>query len=588
MSAAKDKSAFLEAHGLTAVVESGSLRRISFGGREVIRLIDTPIRDADWGTLPTETLRMEMKPKAGFHHEFRTKNGSIEGCLTVSVVVSGQTTQLIADLVLTALRECVVNRAGFVVLHPLDGVVGAPLDVVSPDGTTYQTRFPKQISAAQPVMNISALSHNVGDVRVSLVFEGEIFEMEDQRNWTDASFKTYCRPLSLPRPYTLAEGAQVRQRITATLAGVTQSARIPASAAQSQSAVMPEICLAHEADLTGAPHQLLSTIAPQELQLRLHGDMTVPADLPDLPMTVELVLEGDDPEAAIRQAQVNLARAGIAAHRVIALPQPYLNSHQPQGPWPEGPTPMDLIPLLRRAFPEAQIGGGMLTNFTEFNRCPPDPALIDFASFGTTAIVHAADDLSVVESLEALPDVIASAQVLGGVRALRLGLMSIAMRSNPYGSGVVPNPNGARLPMAMVDPRQSDEFAAAFAFGIAAACARGGVASFAPAMTSGPLGMADQQRFWPLWHATSALAALAGTPVDIKGSPASGLVVIRGRGRRGVAGLAANLGATDVRIDGPALRITSRKSPDWIDTAGQGSDVILPPMTAALLTGSVP
>ena len=33
-----------------------------------------------------------------------------------------------------------------------------------------------------------------------MIFNGETFEMEDQRNWTDASFKTYCTPLSLPYP----------------------------------------------------------------------------------------------------------------------------------------------------------------------------------------------------------------------------------------------------------------------------------------------------------------------------------------------------------------------------------------------------
>ena len=27
---------------------------------------------------------------------------------------------------------------------------------------------------------------------------GDSFEMEDHRNWTDASFKTYVRPLALP------------------------------------------------------------------------------------------------------------------------------------------------------------------------------------------------------------------------------------------------------------------------------------------------------------------------------------------------------------------------------------------------------
>ena len=38
--------------------------------------------------------------------------------------------------------------------------------------------------------------------------EGDTFEMEDQRNWTDASYKTYVRPLALPWPYTLRAGEQ--------------------------------------------------------------------------------------------------------------------------------------------------------------------------------------------------------------------------------------------------------------------------------------------------------------------------------------------------------------------------------------------
>ena len=42
--------------------------------------------------------------------------------------------------------------------------------------------------------------------------EGDTFEMEDQRNWTDASYKTYVRPLALPWPYTLAGGASSIRR----------------------------------------------------------------------------------------------------------------------------------------------------------------------------------------------------------------------------------------------------------------------------------------------------------------------------------------------------------------------------------------
>ena len=43
--------------------------------------------------------------------------------------------------------------------------------------------------------------------------EGDTFEMEDHRNWTDASFKTYVRPLALPWPYTPPAGQAVSQSV---------------------------------------------------------------------------------------------------------------------------------------------------------------------------------------------------------------------------------------------------------------------------------------------------------------------------------------------------------------------------------------
>lgn len=48
--------------------------------------------------------------------------------------------------------------------------------------------------------DIAGLAHQVRGVTVGIDFSGETFEMEDQRNWTDASFKTYCRPLARPAP----------------------------------------------------------------------------------------------------------------------------------------------------------------------------------------------------------------------------------------------------------------------------------------------------------------------------------------------------------------------------------------------------
>ena len=46
-------------------------------------------------------------------------------------------------------------------------------------------------------MDICGLKHSRDGATVDIVFGGEIFEMEDQRNWSDASYKTYCVPLGL-------------------------------------------------------------------------------------------------------------------------------------------------------------------------------------------------------------------------------------------------------------------------------------------------------------------------------------------------------------------------------------------------------
>ena len=48
-------------------------------------------------------------------------------------------------------------------------------------------------------------------LRARVRMEGDAFEMEDQRQWGDASLKTYNRPLALPWPYAIRNGVELRQ-----------------------------------------------------------------------------------------------------------------------------------------------------------------------------------------------------------------------------------------------------------------------------------------------------------------------------------------------------------------------------------------
>ncbi len=578
--------AVLRAGALAWTLQGGSLRGVTFAGTEVLRHIDFPIRDADWRTLATEAVetRIEDGKVVRLAHRFRTVDGGFDGALEVEAAASGDAGRLVVRLRLTATRATVVNRAGFVLLHPIAGVAGTPVEVRHPDGGASAAQFPERISPAQPIFDIAGLRHRVGPVEVDITMTGEVFEMEDQRNWTDASFKTYCRPLARPRPFTLEAGETVDQRIEVALALVADGSAAAGAGAAAARARAPRIALAHEG-ASGLGDA--AALGVDEALVRIDAAAPAVAGLAGLApeLTLEIVVGDEPPAEALARVAAACAAAELRPARVIALPAAYLASHQPDGVWPSGPTPMDLVPLAREAFPDAAVGGGMLTNFTEFNRHRPDPAAIDFATFGGTAIVHAADDRSVLETLEALGDVFASARAIARDRPLRLGLLSIGMRSNPYGSAVAANPDGARLPMAMDDPRQRELFGAAWAVGVAAAAARGGVESYAPVMSAGPIGPGAAGALWPVHAVVAALAALGGADVEVSGGPSTGVVRIEGEGRRGVRGVAANLGPDPARVAAPegALLLAldaagaagAARDAAWIDRPGGATEMTL-------------
>lgn len=487
---------------LSTTVQDGALRAVTFAGVEVLRGLTYPVRNADWGTFLTRTTAEEVTPET-YHHSFAETDGLFTGTFTATL---HSPHRLSATLTLTFTRDARVNRAGFTLLHPILGTAGEPLRLTHPDGTETATTFPALISPAQPARNIAGLSHRLHGIGVTLSLTGDVFEMEDQRNWSDASFKTYCRPLALPFPYPVAAGETVTQTVTLDLTPAAAGGHSTQTRTE-DTVPLPQILLAHEHGLS--PTTALGTL-PLPLQYRLTPetpDTDLAASAAQGITALEIVFD------TLPDLHTQIARAtatGLAPARVTALPRPFLKSHQPDGQWPTGAQPADALPLLRAAFPQALVGGGSLTNFTELNRHRPDPATVDFVTFGNTAIVHAADDTSVWQTLEALPDIFATAHAIAAGKPLHLGLLSIGMRCNPYGDKTAPNPDRLRLPMAMDDPRQTTGFAAAYAVAALARAARARVASLALAMTAGPLGPHG-----PLADILRSAHAMAGQPATI-------------------------------------------------------------------------
>jgi len=174
----------------------------------------------------------------------------------------------------------------------------------------------------------------------------------------------------------------------------------------------------------------------------------------------------------------------------------------------------------RVAFPNTRVGSGALTYFAELNRCRPDLGNCDFVSHGSSAIIHAADDRSVVQSLEGLADTFASGRAIAGRAGYHAGLVAIGLRTNPYGADVAANPHGRRVAAAGYDPRQRALFGAAWAVGALAATIGHDVDSLALASPIGRFGILQREedavglvwsgQVYPLFHVLSFFGQLGG------------------------------------------------------------------------------
>lgn len=615
------------AGGLAVDISDGAVRHIFWHGIEVIRGIACPIRDANWATY-VSALVDESISETPDEFEISQVRLVADGALRVKLVFRGNSDgSFRATAEMSACRDFITNRAGFTLLHPLRGVAGTPMQVVRPDGSISSSQFPLLISPDEVAKDIAGLSYSVSGIDTEIVFQGEVFEMEDQRNWSDASFKTYCRPLSLPRPYRLQQGEVQRQEIRIRFRGA------PSAGAESKNA-LPQGMLELRAAAERVPHiaiaiddgtkpdqggrQLAGLINPSIVQLRLTPETAAAvcenakAIVAVTPAQIELeivVPSADDPESALARVADACNKASLTVARVLALPERYLLSYQPAGPWPAGPKPQDLWILARKSFPGAEIGGGVLTYFTELNRCRPPGLLCDYVTHGSTAITHAADDRSVVESLEGLSHIYKSARAIAEGRDYRLGLVTIGMRSNPYGAGVMENTRQNRIAMAGADPRQRGLFAAAWTVGAVAATGGYNVSSLALAAFAGPFGMIHHDEPWhqplypndgtvkvyPIFHVVRFLSAMGGRAGLSLPALENGLAGVACAGASGTHLILANLGteASSIRLPHTAevrflnvrTFLSAIADPHWLDTSqpDRVSDVALDPLDVAFV-----
>src|SRR5215212_2346452 len=199
---------------LTAVLEGGDLRYVKLGDDTVVLRLYAAVRDRNWNTIEPRFLNYELDQRDdGFMVRFVDEHVSDDVDFEWQGSIVGSTDGVItATMDGVARKDFLRNRIGWCVLHPKE-LAGVQATVETPDGTV-EGAFPDLISPHQPFVDIQSIAYAADGGEIVIRFEGDLWEMEDQRNWTDASYKTYSTPLRLPYPVDIHEGDRVWQRVT--------------------------------------------------------------------------------------------------------------------------------------------------------------------------------------------------------------------------------------------------------------------------------------------------------------------------------------------------------------------------------------
>ena len=538
----------LTAGPMSVEFDNGQLRYLKVNGVEVLRLLAFLVRDENWGTyVPVlSDLKIDQR-KDSFSISYHAACSNEKQEIAFDIEIEGGADGSL-DFRGTAIpkTDFLTARTGFVVLHPLTGTVGHAVELEHADGHFEKSAFPELINPVQPFLNLRAMTHEIlPGVKATVRMEGDTWETEDHRNWTDASFKTYVRPLALPWPYVLKAGEVVKQSIKLTLSGTVpkdnDTGRANAIEVKlgvlSNETVVP-VGLGLPAEEIGhtvqrldllklaAPRLLIGQIDPRKKHglKELYGYRLL-SEQTGAEMMLEVIVESLDHFAdELKGLAAQVHQSGITLAALAVVPVGDLKSVLPGGPRPPAPALDALYAAARAAFPGVKLGGGMFSFFTELNRKRVPAKLLDFVTHTTCPTVHAADDRSVMETLEAIPHQIKTAHTFIGKTPHRIGPSAIGCRDNPHGATYTPNPNNERVCLPLVDPRMRAQFGAAWIAGYIATLARTGVQSVSIGATTGPLGViyrkgeqvqpyfdnAKKACVYPSFHVISGLTRAAG------------------------------------------------------------------------------
>ena len=475
----------LRAGPLSTVFEAGDLRYIRFEDHEILRRVYVAIRDNNWDTILPQLSNIQIEREDDafrITYDVENKHGEVDFFWkgTITGNVDGTITCSMDGEARSTFRR---NRIGFCVLHPMS-CAGVPCRIEKIDGAVEESIYPiaiapqllidGEIKPVAPFNNMRAVSYEVtAGVEAEVRFEGEIFEMEDQRNWTDASYKTYGTPLSEPFPVEVPAGTKISQRITLTLKTQRESST-------------------KTRDVTPQPLALeISSANPRPLPriglgVASHGEPISVGELERLKLLnlshlrVDIDLTQPDYESGLRRATDEARVLGIPLELALFLTDAAAEELQtfaevvgrvkpPIGTYlifhkTEASTSAQWVDRARRYLTGAKIGAGSNAYFTDLNRGRPPVDALDLVCYSINPQVHAFDNSSLMETLEAQAVTVQSTRQFTDGLPIAVTPVTLLARFNPNATGPEPEPAPGELP-TQVDIRQMSLFGAGWTLG---------------------------------------------------------------------------------------------------------------------------
>ena len=469
----------LRAGPLALVLEAGDLRSICLGSHEIVNRIYGAVRDAAWRTIPAMLSDLHVEAD---HETFAVRylathvDGDVDFAWQAEITGDADGT-IVFGFAGEARAGFARNRIGLCVLHPLLESLGLPVTALHPDGSSTPVGFPVDIAVEQPVQgftNLSGLRWTAAPgLDAELTFEGDLFETEDQRNWMDASFKTFGTPLAAPRPVFLPPGTRVEQRVTLRLRPRPTGRAVPSRPFEacepdlsSARPIVGQVGVsvadgAHAGDAVGR----LRALRPAHLRVALALDEDWPAALArglalagELGCALELQLDVSASSAGAldRLADALPADATVARLIVLAAGQPVTTA-----------AALDLVRtrLVARRPRLGPLASGSRRNLAELHLV--GAPIADATSWGMHPQAHAVDATTIAESP------IAAGQQVRSVRRRRSGPVAVAVRLHP----------------SEADPRLRSLLGAAWALATLAELAASGADSITAFETIGDAGL---------------------------------------------------------------------------------------------------